>query len=424
MRVLWFVPAVALLCSGCGAAAAATEVRSSKPHMTSPQVTPAQLHQLAADNNTFAFQLYQRLRANKGNLFLSPYSISTALAMTYAGARGQTAREMADTLRFYLPPEELHPAFNALGMELASRGAGAMGRRGKPFRLHIANAMWALTGHPFLPSFLDLLSQQYDAGVRLLDFARDPEACRVTINDWVSQETEQKIAELVPRGILDHATAFVLTNAIYFDAAWLQPFAAEATGPESFYLLGGRQITVDMMHKTAEFAYTEGENYQALDLPYSGNELAMLILLPASGRFDEFDSSCDAAHVGPIIAKLGLRRVMLTMPKFKFESAFSLKQTLSDMGMRTAFMFPAADFSGMDGEHVIYLTAVLHKALVRVDEEGTEAAAATAVVGRMGGAGPSARPIEFTADRPFIFLIHDRKTGAILFLGRVLDPRG
>jgi serpin B len=424
MRCLWLLPAIGLLCSGCGAAAATTEARSSKPRITSPQATPARLHQLAAGNNTFAFDLYQRLRGGKGNLFFSPYSISTALAMTYAGARGQTAREMADTLHFDLPPDELHPAFNALGMELASRGKQATGRRGKPFRLHIANAMWARTGHVFLPSFLDLLSQQYGAGVRLLDFARDPGACRITINDWVSQETDGKITELVPRDVLDSYTAFVLTNAIYFDAAWLRPFSHESTSPQPFHLLDGGQVSAEMMHKTAEFAYTEGEDFQALDLPYSGDELAMLILLPARGQFKEFEASCDAARVGPIIARLGQRRVVVTLPRFTFECSFSLKQTLSEMGMPTAFEWPGADFSGMDGRRLIYLWAVLHKALVRVDEEGTEAAAATAVVGRMGGAGPAARPVEFTADRPFVFLIHDRASGEILLLGRVLDPRG
>jgi serpin B len=434
MRVcaLVLVLAVGVALCGCsrltqatpGRAEAAELVTSDKPRDLAPNVTPAQLGHVAVSNNFFAFDLYQRLRGDGGNLFFSPYSISTALAMAYAGARGQTAAQMAKTLRFYLPPDQLHPAFNALDLELASRGKESAGRSGGPFRLHVANALWGQTGWKFLPGFLDILAENYGAGMRLVDFAQT-EAARAAINQWVSQQTEGMITDLVPASALQTQVVFVLTNAVYFDAAWQWPFHAESTAPGPFHLLDGSEISADMMHQSEVFGYAEGDGYQALQMPYRGEELAMVILLPSPGRFEEFDASLDIFRAGAILDSLARQPVIVTIPKFTYGSTFSLVKALPDMGMRDAFVYPIADFSGIDGSRLLYISAVLHKALVRVDERGTEAAAATAVIGRAGGAaGPSARPIEFTADRPFIFLIQDVKTGTILFLGRVLDPRG
>ncbi len=248
-----------------------------------PQVSENVLQALAAGNSVFAFDLYQALRREEGNLFFSPYSISVALAMTYAGARSDTEAQMADVLRFNLPQDRLHPAFNGLDQELAKRGEGAAGVDGEGFRLNIANALWGQTGYPFLPEFLDLLARNYGAGMRLVDFASDAEAARVTINDWVSEQTEGRIKDLIPPDVLDATTRLVLTNAIYFNAAWAKPFQETATADGPFYPLDGEQVTVPFMHQSDTFGYARGDGYQLVELPYSGHELSMVILLPDEG---------------------------------------------------------------------------------------------------------------------------------------------
>jgi len=403
-----------------------TVVQSSKSRDTSPKVEATELDELVAGNTTFAFELYQALRQKQGNLFYSPYSISIALAMTYAGARSETERQMSETLHFTLPQERLHSAFNALDLELASRGKDAVGKDGRPFRLNIANSIWGQIGYSFLPAFLDVLAINYGAGLRLLDFANAPEASRLTINEWVSKQTEGKIEDLLPPGSITPLTKLVLTNAIYFNAAWHYPFDEANTHDGTFHLLDGRQITVPMMSQTNPFGYAEGDGYQAVELPYRGKdqlsvELSMVILLPQPGRFEEFESSLDAERVGTILGALQPREVALTMPKFTYESSFSLKEELEAMGMPDAFS-GAADFSGMDGTRNLFIGDVVHKAFVSVDEAGTEAAAATAVI--MFTTAAPTPPIEVRLDRPFIFMIRDIKTRAILFIGRVLDPSG
>jgi len=410
--------------SGCGVFAIGGElVKSDKPRDTSPDVASSDLNTLVTGNTDFAFDLYHALREDRTdeNLFFSPYSISVALAMTYAGARGGTEREMADTLHFTLPQETLHPAFNALDLDLASRGEGAEGRRGEPFRLHIVNALWGQTGYSFLPDFLDLLAEVYDAGMRLVDFVHNPEGSRSTINKWVSRETEKKIEELIPRDLITPDVRLVLTNAIYFDAAWESKFKKEATRAGKFTLLDGREVTGDMMRQFERFGYAEGEGYQAVELPYDGRELSLVVLLPAEGGFTEFEHSLSGERVDAILKGIDSREVRLTMPRFAYESALRLKEALSGMGMTDAFVLGLADLSGMDGTRDLFILDVVHKALVRVDEEGTEAAAATAVM-VAGSEAPFDELIELTIDRPFIFLIRDINTGAILFLGRVLDP--
>jgi serpin B len=399
--------------------------QSTKSRDTSPQVDQANLSELVTGNSRFAFELYQALHQKQGNLFYSPYSISIALVMTYAGARSETERQMSETLHFTLPQERLHPAFNALDLELASRGKGAVGKDGRPFRLNIANSIWGQLGYSFLPAFLDVLAINYGAGLRLLDFANAPEASRLTINEWVSKQTEGKIEDLLPPGSITPLTKLVLTNAIYFNAAWHYPFDGANTHDGTFHLLDGRQVTVPMMSQTNPFGYAEGDGYQAVELPYRGKdqlsvELSMVILLSQPGRFEEFESSLDTERVGTILGALQPREVALTMPKFTYESSFSLKEELEAMGMADAFS-GAADFSGMNGTRNLFIGDVVHKAFVSVDEAGTEAAAATAVI--MFTAAPTP-PVEVRLDRPFIFMIRDIKTSAILFVGRVLDPRG
>jgi serpin B len=400
--------------------AAAEVLKSDKERITSPYVSTSERASLVEGNSAFAFKLYQELLKEKeGNLFYSPYSISLALAMTYAGASGETAEQLAATLQFTLEQDKLHPAFNWLDAELASRGEGAQGKDGEGFRLNIVNTIWGQKDYEFLPNFLDVLAENYGAGLRILDFITETEKSRVTINDWVSDQTKGRIEDLIPQGAIDALTRLVLTNAIYFNAAWEYPFDEDMTADGPFYLFDGRQVTVPMMMQTESFGYTEGEGYQVVELPYDGGELSMVILLPASGNFEDFEEGLQAQHVDAIINDLKNTDVSLTMPQFEFDSEFSLKDTLAEMGMPIAFS-DDADFSGMTGNRELAISDVVHKAFVAVDEAGTEAAAATAVIMKLTAVPEP--PVEVTIDRPFIFLIRDIETGAILFVGRVLNP--
>jgi serpin B len=417
-----FLTSLATSCVRPGGHPASVQVvQADAARVTDPDVPAQELAELVSGNNAFAFALYHTLQEkHSGNIFYSPFSISVALAMTWAGARGATEQEIADTLRFTLPQERLHPAFNALDLELARRGQVAQGRDEKGFRLRIVNALWGQQGFRFLPAFLDTLAQNYGAGLRLLDFAGDPEAARGIINDWVSDQTEGRIQDLIPPGVIDALTRLVLTNAIYFNAAWAEPFEKSQTTDLPFHLLNGGQVKVPMMRQTTEYGYAEGEGFQAVELPYDGRELAMVILLPEEGRFEEFENSLDAGQVEVILGGLAYRQVALTMPRFRVESAFALADTLSAMGMPSAFKPDQADFSGMDGARDLYIGDVLHKAFVSVDEAGTEAAAATAVIMKLTAL--PASPVQVVVDRPFIFLIRDLQTGTILFVGRLVNP--
>jgi serpin B len=391
---------------------------SDKHRVISPDVVASDLTELVRGNSAFAFDLYQALSAEEGNLFYSPYSISLALAMTYAGAHTETEQQMANTLHYLLSQNRLHPAFNALDQELASRGQGAKGKDEKGFRLNVANAIWGQQGYPFLAAFLDILAENYGAGLNLLDFSQLPEESRIIINQWVSDKTEGKIKDLIPQGAIDQSTRLVLTNAIYFNAAWLSQFHEDKTKDNVFYLLDGSNVTVPMMSQTASFSYAKGEGYQAVELPYDGRELSMVILLPDAGQFDKFENLLDYDYTSGIIDNLAEKSVFLTMPKFEFKSEFSLSKTLSDMGMPIAFS-GGADFSGMTGTRDLTISDVVHQAFISVDENGTEAAAATGIVMTTG---MPAEPVQLTIDHPFIFLIRDIQTGAILFVGRVVNP--
>ncbi|MBA7713960.1 hypothetical protein ES703_122971 [subsurface metagenome] len=405
--------------AACPRAAGGELLQSEEPRETAPEVSASDGATLVEGNSAFAFDLYQELKDEEGNLFYSPYSISLALAMTYGGARSETEEQMANALRFSLSQNQLHPAFNALALELDSRGEGAEGKDDEGFRLNVVNAIWGQLDYEFLNDFLDLLAVNYGAGLRVLDFIGATEESRVTINDWVSDQTEGRIEDLIPAGLISPLTRLVLTNAIYFNAAWEYPFEEDMTEDGIFHLLDGGEVTVPMMRQTESFGYAEGDGYQAVELPYDGGELSMVILLPASGQFEAFEETLDAAQVDGIIGSLEHRQVSLTMPKFEFDSSFSLRDTLSAMGMPVAFSM-SADFSGMTVNPELFIAEVVHKAFVSVDEAGTEAAAATAVV--MVPIAMPPEPAEVTIDRPFIFLIRDIETGAILFVGRTLDP--
>jgi len=396
-------------------------VASDLARVRSPEVSEADMEALVEGNTAFALDLYQHLAEAQGdeNLFYSPYSISLALAMTYAGARGETEQQMADALHYTLPQDRLHPAFNSLDQALVNRGEGAEGKDEEGFRLNIANAIWGQEDYVFLQDFLDTLARNYGAGMRVLDFASAAEEARVTINAWVSERTEGRIEELIPRGVIGSATRLVLTNAIYFNAAWAQPFQEGQTSDGTFHLLDDGEVTVPMMQQIASFGYAEEEGYQAVELPYDGNELSMVVVLPEAGGFVDFEAALDAERMGGIVEALERREVALTMPRFEFDSGFSLNDALKALGMEDAFS-EAADFSGMTGTTELFISSVIHKAFVSVDEAGTEAAAATAVV--MAEKAMPAEPVELRVDRPFVFLIRDIETGAVLFVGRVVDP--
>ena len=396
-------------------------VQSAKPRVTVPAVPRADLAELVAGNSAFAFELYQQAREEPGNIFCSPYSISLALAMTYAGARGETEQQMADALHFTLPQERLHTAFNALDLELAGRGEGAAGADGEGFRLNIVNRLWGQVDYVFLAEFLDVLAENYGAGLCLLDFANEPEPSRLEINDWVSDQTEGRIEDLLLPGAISSLTRLVLTNAIYFNAAWDAPFDEDLTNDGPFHLLDGSTVSAAMMRQEETLGYAAGDGWQAVELLYDGEELSMVILLPDAGHFEEFERTLGAVQFSGLLASLTPERIDLSMPRFTFEWSTSLKDVLSALGMPIAFG-GAADFSGMTGRPELFIDNVLHKAFVAVSEEGTEAAAATAVVMNLTAAPPAARVV--TVDRPFVFLIRDIETGAILFVGRVVDPSG
>ena len=398
-----------------------TEVlRSEKARKTSLSASDVKLDDLVRGNSAFALDLYGTLREREGNLFYSPHSISVALAMMYAGARGETARQMEEVLRFQLPPDQLHPAFNVLDLALSSRGEDSGDQNGGNFRLNIANAIWGQKGYAFLPRFLDTLAENYGAGMRAVDFVKNPEASRTAINDWVAERTEDRIQDLIPQGLIDPLTRLVLANAIYFDAAWHYPFDENRTSSEPFHLPSGDRVDVPMMRQTETFNYAlhETTQAQAVELLYAGEEASMMILLPARGKYDPFENALSGDLVSEISKLLRPIRLRLTVPSFEIKSEFRLGDTLAGMGMPDAFDSESADFSGMAETKELYLSAVVHKAFVKVDERGTEAGAATG-----GTIGVTSLPPAFTADRPFIFLIRDNATDAILFVGRVMDPR-
>jgi serpin B len=417
--MLLMVPLILVGLSGCSQTASGQVLQSDKPRNTAPSVSEGDLAALVAGNNALAFDLYQVLKQEKSNLFYSPYSISEALAMTYAGARGETEKDMAKALSFDLPQDRLHPAFNSLDLQLKQRGEGAKGKDGEGFRLNVANAIWGQKDYRFLDEYLDVLAQNYGAGLRIVDFINETEQSRLTINKWVSDQTEEKIKDLIPEGVINQLTRLVLTNAIYFNAAWEHPFQEHTTSDGQFHLLDGGDVNVPMMRESESFGYAEGDGYQAVELPYDGREMSMVVLLPAAGQFNTFEDKLNAEFVTAITGKLKIQQVSLTLPKFEYESGFGLKKALDTLGMSVAFT-DAADFSGMDGKHDLLIQDVVHKAFVSVDESGTEAAAATAVI--VGLTSAPAEPVVMTIDRPFILFIRDIQTGSIIFVGRVLNP--
>jgi len=427
--VLIISPVLILFLTGCSTMADLTpggsntqEQVSELPRADVNDATMADLNQLAAGNRAFAVDLYHQLESMDGNLFYSPYSISSALAMTYAGAEGKTAQEMAVVFNFLLEEDRLHPAFNALDQYLDGLAKQEVpDDMGDVFQLNIANAIWGQKDFNFEGDFLDILATNYGAGLRLLDYVREPEKSRVTINDWVSDQTEERIEDLIPQGAINSDTRLVLSNAIYFEATWLESFEESLTEEKVFHGLDGEEFMIPMMSlgSDASFPYYQGEGFQAVDLPYLGGQVSMLVIVPDEGKFADFEGNLNSEMLDEIAGNLAYQPMFLNFPKFEFETEISLATILSKMGMPSAFS-DGADFSGMTGNKDLFISDVFHKAFVSVDEEGTEAAAATAVLMELTSAPEN--PLRLEVDRPFLFLIRDHQTNTVLFMGRVVEP--
>lgn len=409
MRTLLAEAVVSMLVGG-------TVVRAEPAKAPPPAKPTPQEVAVVKGNTAFALNLYGQLREEPGNLFLSPYSISSALAMTYAGARGRTAEQMAASLRFMLPNEQLHPTFGGL-----TKGLNEAGKTGD-FELAVANALWGQKGEKWLPAFLALNREHYGAGLNEVDFIRATEEARLTINAWVEKETREKIKDLLKPGVLTRDTRLVLTNAIYFKGLWLAQFKKEATKDAPFHVTSDKTTTVPMMNQTGSFKYLRGDGFKALELPYHGDRLSMVVFLPEEvDGLADFEKTLTAENLAKWLPRLRKTpNVVVGLPKFTVTAEFSLSKVLKTLGMTDAFTDGVADFSGMDGTKNLFISAVIHKAFVDVNEEGTEAAAATAVV---VGVTSVVEPPVFRADHPFLFLIRDTVSGSILFLGRVVNPR-
>ncbi len=411
---------ISMFLSACGVTPSANLAKSSLARDTNPSVPLGDLATLVNGNNTFAINLFHTLQTQDGNLVFSPYSISLALAMTYAGARNETESQMAKAMQFNLPQGQLHPAFNALDLALANEGK-AQGNNGQPMQLNIANAIWAEQTHPFQQAYLDLIAKNYGAGIQLADFIKNFEPVRGQINSWVSNQTKNKINDLLAPGSVNSSTRMVLVNAIYFKADWGVPFDANNTSDSTFNLLDGSQSQVKMMNNgELTLSYAKGDGYQAVELPYSGNTAAMDIILPDEGNFQSFELALEAQALNGIFNSMQSTPIALGLPKFTFTTNFSLSDQLKWLGMTDAFS-DQADFSGMTGNRDLFISDVIHKAFVAVDEKGTEAAAATAVI-MQAMSMPVQQKVHLVIDHPFIFVIRDLKSGQILFVGRVLNP--
>jgi serpin B len=375
---------------------------------------------LVEGNTAFALDLYARLSGAPGNLFFSPYSISTCLAMTYAGARGDTETQMARVLHFRKGEPRLHSSFGKLQQHLndAAKQNG--------IQLDIANALWAQKGHHFLPAFMKIAKNDYQANVNQADFKTSSDAITHEINQWVAQKTKDRIQNILPAGSLHDLTRLVLADAIYFKGTWASPFEKAATSTDPFHLSADSQTDALLMHHVDNVRYTGNNDIQAVELPYRGDELSMVILLPSQiDALGQLERQLNPVFLARLFAQMKKQEVVIILPRFKLESGFNLNNTLAKMGMPDAFDWQKADFAGLNGTNTLSISAVFHKAWCEVTEEATEAVAVTTPVAvEMSGPEepPPTRPV-FRADHPFIFLIRDTRSGSLLFVGRLADPR-
>ncbi|MEO6158172.1 MAG: serpin family protein, partial [Ilumatobacteraceae bacterium] len=371
--------------------------------------------------NSFGADLYARLHSAKPNqnLVFSPASIAIALAMTSAGARGSTLDQIDHVLHVD-DPHGIHHSMNALSAALATRNAtGKVGGENATVTLSVVNSLWGQAGFEFVPAFLDLLAGEYGAGMNLVDYEHDPESARADINEWVDKATNQRIPQLLGPGTLTRDSRLTLVNAIYLKARWSSTFSDGNTKPTPFHVSADRTVQAAMMRQTGHFGYAQGAGWSAVDLPYVFDDLSMTVIVADEG------GATGAAPALPdittVVAALETREVRLGFPKFDFKTSTSLADVLRQMGIIDAFS-ASADFTGMTTSAALSIADVIHQANITVDENGTEAAAATAVIAVATAAPAPSEPIVLTVDRPFLFALRDRPTGAVVFLGRVADP--
>ena len=366
--------------------------------------------------NAFTTEIYKQLARGEANLILSPFNIGTALSMANAGARGQTAKEIQAVLHLHYDAT-YDSALGALLGDLTK--AGNTGGN----ELHTANGLWVQKGFAIQPAFENTLTNDYHAPLEPLDFLANPEAARSRINRWTEEHTKEKIKNLFPAGSIDAHTRLVLTSAIYFYGKWQDPFVTSRTQPGPFTLPAGTTTQANFMNQTSHFGYTETPSAQILEMRYAGTGIAFDVLLPKTVKgLPDLEKSLTAENLTGWLGNLSSRNVQVSLPKFRAESGFSLGKTLSTMGMPTSFT-DQADFSGIDPKRGLAISEVVHKAFVDVSEQGTEAAAATGITMRATAMRMPEQAVVFLADHPFIFLIRDTRTGTVLFIGRLMNPR-
>ncbi|EPX64355.1 hypothetical protein D187_005489 [Cystobacter fuscus DSM 2262] len=413
----WLIPSLiaTLGLAGCSSDEPPGErIASDKTRVTKPDVPAEDFAALVTGNTDFAASMYRRISKPGENLLFSPFSVSQALAMVYAGARGNTESQMAQALHFTLPQERLHPAVNALDLALHAHAKAKVEGGGSPPTLRVVNAAWGQRGFAFEPPFLDVLAQHYGTGMYAVDFQTRSTSIREDINTWVEEQTAGRIEDLLPADLVRPDTRLLLANALYFKGAWQQPF--HATGEDSFHTLEGGTRQVQMMSTSITVPFLDSEGFEAVALPYAGKAFRMLVIVPEQGRFAQVESRLSADFLEGVRAGLSDRHLALGFPRFEVKQEFPLDESLEALGMVDAFT-EGADLSGISQQAALMISGVQHEAFISVSEWGTEAAAATAV-----GAVVVSAPPPFVVDRPFLFLIEDVETKSVLFLGRVVNP--
>jgi serpin B len=425
-RLLISIIALALVAAACGdddSGPTGLQLVASDVARVDSTASAGEIAAVVEAEREFAAALYAILAEDHDNLVFSPTSIHVAIAMALAGAEGDTEAQIAAALGVDdIPEDRMHAALNALDALLEARNRVDPPQDGeeRKVELSIVNSLWGQSGFGFEQAFLDVLATNYGAGMRIVDFKTAAEAARQAINEWVAGETNDRITELLPEGAVDDMSRLVLTNAVYFDATWAQPFDPSATSDAVFTLPDGTEVTVPTMHGLVAARYARGDGWQALDLGYTGGEMSMLLILPDAGRFEEVEGSLPAGLIDEVVASLADTEAQVSLPRFEIRTQADLNEALGALGIADAFDPARADFTGISTEEALYISGVLHEAFIAVDEAGTEAAAATAVI--IGTTSMPVEIVEIDFDRPFLFALRDRETGTALFLGRVLDP--